>query len=62
MSDILVEVKELKKHFLLSRDVIVKAIDGVSFAIRKGESLGIVGESGCGKTTLGRMILKLGAK
>ena len=59
MSDILVEVKELKKHFLLSRDVIVKAIDGVSFAIRKGESLGIVGESGCGKTTLGRMILKL---
>jgi oligopeptide/dipeptide ABC transporter ATP-binding protein len=62
----LVEVRNLKMHFpvtegaLLSRVVAyVKAIDGVSFTIRKGETLGLVGESGCGKTTTGRCILQL---
>jgi len=61
----LVEVKDLKTHFpvragLLQRPVgWVKAVDGVSFAIQPGETVGLVGESGCGKTTLGRTILRL---
>ena len=55
----LVEVKGLAKHFRLSRSKVLKAVDGVSFGIRKGEVLGIVGESGCGKTTIGRLLLRL---
>ncbi|HJM49162.1 MAG TPA: ABC transporter ATP-binding protein [Alphaproteobacteria bacterium] len=62
----LVEVRELRKYFavseglLMSRSVAqVKAIDGISFHIQKGETLGLVGESGCGKTTTGRCILQL---
>jgi oligopeptide transport system ATP-binding protein len=64
-SDVLVRVRDLKKHFpitggLLSRQVgAVKAVDGVSFEIRQGETLGLVGESGCGKSTTGRAILQL---
>ena len=63
--DILVEIKGLKKHFPLKKTFFgkpmswVKAVDGVSFNVRKGETLGLVGESGCGKTTLGRVILQL---
>ena len=64
--EILVEVIGLKKYFpviegiLIPRKVAeVKAVDGVSFHIRKGETLGLVGESGCGKTTTGRCILQL---
>jgi oligopeptide/dipeptide ABC transporter ATP-binding protein len=59
------EVRDLKKYFpiyggIISRVVAqVQAVDGVSFAIRKGEVLGLVGESGCGKTTVGRLILRL---
>ncbi len=60
------EVRNLKKHFFLTASMIrqrvvgtIKAVDGVSFSIRKGETLGLVGESGCGKTTTGRCILQL---
>jgi oligopeptide/dipeptide ABC transporter ATP-binding protein len=65
MSENLLEVKDLKKYFpitagLLRRPVgYVKAVDGVSFTVRRGETLGIVGESGCGKSTTGRMIMRV---
>jgi peptide/nickel transport system ATP-binding protein/oligopeptide transport system ATP-binding protein len=67
MSDdnILIEARDLKKYFpirggLLNKDIAsVKAIDGVSFHIKQGETLGLVGESGCGKTTTGRCMLML---
>ena len=64
-SNNLVEVKGLKMYFpvlrgLLKRKVAdVKAVDGVSFNIRRGETFGVVGESGCGKTTIGRCVLRL---
>jgi oligopeptide transport system ATP-binding protein len=53
------EVKNLKKYFRVGRKSYVKAVDDVSFHILKGETLGLVGESGCGKSTCGRTILKL---
>jgi oligopeptide transport system ATP-binding protein len=53
----LVEVKNLKKYFTLNNKSILKAVDDVSFSIEKGETLGLVGESGCGKTTCGRTVL-----
>ena len=55
----LVEVKNLCKYFKVGKKQILKAVDNVSFNIRKGETLGLVGESGCGKTTCGRTIIKL---
>ena len=59
----LVEVKNLKEYFNIATGVFsskpLKAVDDVSFAIRKGETLGLVGESGCGKTTVGRTLLHL---
>ena len=59
----LVEVKDLKEYFNINTGLFtskpLKAVDGVSFAIRKGETLGLVGESGCGKTTVGRTLLHL---
>jgi oligopeptide transport system ATP-binding protein len=65
MSDTLLEVKNLQKFFpikkgLLSKTIgYVKAVDDVSFSIKRGQTLGLVGESGCGKTTVGRSILRL---
>jgi oligopeptide transport system ATP-binding protein len=60
----LLEIKDLKKHFNVkgggvNKKQTVKAVDGVSLDIFKGETLGLVGESGCGKTTLGRTIIRL---
>ncbi|HEU4513932.1 MAG TPA: oligopeptide/dipeptide ABC transporter ATP-binding protein [Nocardioidaceae bacterium] len=66
MADPLLEVTDLRKHFplhaggLLRRTVAqVRAVDGVSFTVRAGEALGLVGESGCGKTTTGRLVTRL---
>jgi len=63
MSDYLVEVKNLKEYFNINTGLFkskpLKAVDDVSFAIRRGETLGLVGESGCGKTTVGRTLLHL---
>ena len=56
--DVILELKDVKVHFKLDEGLL-KAVDGVSFTIRKGRTLGIVGESGCGKSTTGRTILKL---
>ena len=61
----ILEVRDLRKYFPIKKGVFsrtighVKAVDGVSLSIRKGETLGLVGESGCGKTTTGRLILRL---
>ena len=63
-NDILLEVNNLKMHFPVQKGLFrrtvghVRAVDGVTFAIREGETLGLVGESGCGKTTTGRCILR----
>ena len=63
--DILLEVRNLKKYFPLKKtffgqaQTYIQAVDDVSFVLKKGETLGLVGESGCGKTTLGRVILRL---
>jgi oligopeptide transport system ATP-binding protein len=64
MAEALLQVQGLKKHFPVTRGwreekVLVRAVDGVDFSIRRGETLGLVGESGCGKTTVGRLILRL---
>jgi oligopeptide transport system ATP-binding protein len=63
---VLVQVKDLKKHFPIAQGIIiqrqvaaVRAVDGVTFDILRGETLGLVGESGCGKTTAGRTLLQL---
>jgi len=65
VDDPLIQVRDLVKHFQLSggwltrKRTYVHAVDGVSFDVQRGEVLGIVGESGCGKTTLGRLLLRL---
>lgn len=55
----LVEIKGLKQHFKSGRKNVVKAVDGLTFDIYKGETFGLVGESGCGKSTTGRTIIRL---
>ena len=60
----LLQVLDLKKYFYRERFFSsekkpIRAVDGISFSIRKGETLGLVGESGCGKTTAGKSILRL---
>jgi len=55
----LIEVRDLKKHFPAGRASVVHAVDGVSFTIGRGETLALVGESGCGKSTVGRTLLRL---
>ena len=66
MTEPLLSVRNLEKHFPVSRNkglrkekLTVKAVDGISFDLYPGETLGLVGESGCGKTTAGRTLLKL---
>nr|MBC8457090.1 ABC transporter ATP-binding protein [Deltaproteobacteria bacterium] len=66
MGEVLVEAKDLKKHFPVTKGLIfmkqvgaIKAVDGIDFTINKGETFGLVGESGCGKTTTSRLILLL---
>src|SRR6476659_3473655 len=65
-ADVLLEVNDIKVHFPIKKGVLVDrtigyvyAVDGVSLAVRRGETYGLVGESGCGKTTLGRGILRM---
>lgn len=58
MGEAILEVRDLKKHFKTPKGVL-SAVDGVSFTVEKGKTLGIVGESGCGKSTTGRCILRL---
>ena len=63
---VLLEARDLKKHFPVTKGLLIskvtgwiKAVDGVSFQLRAGETLGLVGESGCGKTTTAKMMLML---
>ena len=66
MNDAILEVEGLQKHFPVTRGIIrqkqigaIKAVDGISFAVQRGETLGVVGESGCGKSTMARCIMRL---
>src|SRR5580765_7216593 len=64
-NDVLLQVEDLVMHFPIYRGVFqrqvgaVRAVDGISFNVKRGETLGLVGESGCGKSTTGRTILQL---
>ncbi|WP_347128904.1 ATP-binding cassette domain-containing protein, partial [Neglectibacter timonensis] len=55
----LLEVNDLKKYFRTGRKTYLKAVDNVSLSIAQGETLGLVGESGCGKSTFGRTLVGL---
>src|SRR3989440_7858896 len=66
MAEELLAVENLQKHFPVTRGIIfqkeiarVRAVDGVSFTIKEGETLGVVGESGCGKSTMARCVMRL---
>jgi len=66
MNEILLEAKDLTKHFPVTKGIFftkqfgaIKAVDGIDFTITKGETFGLVGESGCGKTTTSKLILLL---
>ncbi|WP_372997737.1 ABC transporter ATP-binding protein [Lutispora sp.] len=55
----LIDVKNLKKYFNVGKNQVLKAVDNVTFSINQGETIGVVGESGCGKTTVGRTLIRL---
>mgnify|MGYP000190620748 CR=1 FL=1 len=57
--EVLIEVKDLNKYYNVGKTAVLKAVDGVNFKIYKGETLGLVGESGCGKTTCGKTVMGL---
>src|SRR5579884_2223184 len=64
--DVLLEVRDRVKHFPITRGIVlqrkigaVRAVDGISFSVRRGETLGIVGETGCGKSTTARLLVRL---
>ena len=59
MSEYILEVRDLTKHFKAGGKQIVHAVDGVSFSLEKGKTLGIVGESGCGKSSCARTIIRM---
>ena len=59
MADILLDVKHLKKYFPVGKDAQLHAVDDVTFTLERGKTLGVVGESGCGKSTMGRCVLRL---
>lgn len=58
-SEVVLKVEHLKKYFPMGKHAVLKAVDDVSFEMKRGETLGIVGESGCGKTTCGRTVIGL---
>ncbi|MBT2683506.1 oligopeptide/dipeptide ABC transporter ATP-binding protein [Bacillus sp. ISL-37] len=58
-NEVLLSIRDLKKHFTMGKKEILKAVDGISFDIYKGETFGLVGESGCGKSTAGRTMIGL---
>ncbi|MGH3090585.1 MAG: ATP-binding cassette domain-containing protein, partial [Rubrobacteraceae bacterium] len=55
----LLEINDLKKYFHIGRGADLKAVDGINIKIKKGETIGLVGESGCGKSTMGRVLVRL---
>ncbi|MGA9174796.1 MAG: ATP-binding cassette domain-containing protein, partial [Thermoactinomyces sp.] len=57
--EVILSVKNLKKHFVVGGGQVVQAVDGVTFDVYRGETLGLVGESGCGKSTIGRTLIRL---
>ena len=58
-SEVVLKVEHLKKYFPMGKHAVLKAVDDVSFEMKRGETLGSVGESGCGKTTCGRTVIGL---
>ena len=59
MSDATLQASTLEKQFRVGQGKILRAVDNVSFTIQRGKTLGLVGESGCGKTTVGRTLLRI---